>query len=1006
MRVIRSYRFVFFVASVALVVSALPGATQPAFAAPAGTLTVSDSGTDDLPAPTDGVFDIQTDIVVDPADIESALELGSGGVTLWATSITVQSDIDGPNTNSLTLKASANITVQPGVSVTNQGGDVIFWSDSDSNSVGYILLGTLASSSSCAIDSGGGDIVLGGRADPYTEFASGGASVPVPTQPIFGVGIWGCSLDAGGGDISIRASTGTSNDSVRAVLLGAQSQAPFNRTTINTSGSGSVVIFGDASQSASGTNPWGPTGSADITTGSGDVSIIGKSDNASGSNRRGAVFSGFNIVSTSGNVLFQDQTPGANSTNSGWYFGGGASSVSTTGSITVETDKFLSDASLTVSTGSFSVVPYTDSSFDNNPSLGNVTATNASSVTFGREGNTSNVTINNALTVGGSLTLHGSDVTLGAATSASTVNIYASGTASQSAGLTATSLGLHGAGTYTLTNTSNEIGTLAAGSGGSKVAALSVYDASGGLTVGQVGSLEGVSAVGDVLVETGTGDITLAKSIDTDSTTTTAITVNAGKTSAAETGSGGDIVVSGSPTLTAGSGAIVRMFSGSEAASTGLTALVGGSTKVYRGVDETSSLSPALTNGSKYALYRSTTASSSTSASTSGGSSGAPAVESPPPVTTRATPRPSDVGPVEPNIEPVSRPVERLGLVFDPDAPSRATVGGSLANLVGTPLGSDRLNFSTVGFEFGLTFDPAVGALVQTDTPSGSPELLVPRSQFAAMSGQAYPGSFVQLWLPGTSTDFRELARIPVRSDGRFASEVSFGPGSLEAPMRIGRQVLQVVGYDKQGNQTVIDMTINIGQGPPAPELNRQAGELPDLSAGESLATSAGIPQDVTVTGMPEAAGVVVEGAGWVIGVNANPENGAVENTESGVLMRLSPSSTATWNVSGFMPGTLATVWLFSEPTLLTTVTIDENGDCSSEFLVDGRLIAPGEHTLQVQGVGADGFIKAANLGVVVEEPVELTADSASNLLWWVLGLILLALVLFVFLASSRRRRA
>jgi hypothetical protein len=228
----------------------------------------------------------------------------------------------------------------------------------------------------------------------------------------------------------------------------------------------------------------------------------------------------------------------------------------------------------------------------------------------------------------------------------------------------------------------------------------------------------------------------------------------------------------------------------------------------------------------------------------------------------------------------------------------------------------------------------------------------------------------------------------------------------MEMPVPIGRQVLQAVGYDEQGNQTVVDMTINIGQGVPAPEPNRQVGALPDLSAGQSLATSGGIPETVSITGVPETGGVVVEGNAWVIGLNTEAGNGAVENTDGGVLMRLNPSSVGQWSGSGFMPGTLATVWLFSEPTLMTTVTIDENGEFSSEFLVDARLVAPGEHTLQVQGVGADGYIKATNLGVLVEQPVEVTTESASGLLWWVAAAFLLLLIVLFFVIAARRRRA
>jgi hypothetical protein len=348
--------------------------------------------------------------------------------------------------------------------------------------------------------------------------------------------------------------------------------------------------------------------------------------------------------------------------------------------------------------------------------------------------------------------------------------------------------------------------------------------------------------------------------------------------------------------------------------------------------------------------------------------------------------------------------VERLGLVFDPDASSRATVGGALSNLVKTPVGSSELSVVAGAFQFGVSLNGAQGAEVKTNTPSQSPEMFVPRGQSAAVSGSgSYPGSFVQLWLPnGTSS--RELARIPVRSDGTFTSDVSFAAGALEMPVPIGRQVLQVVGYDERGNQTVVDMTINIGQGAPAPEPNRQVGELPALAAGQSLGTSGGMPETVSVTGLPASGSVVVEGGGWAVSVIADQDNGVVENPDGTVLVRLDQSSMGTTSGSGFLPGTLATVWLFSEPTLMATVTVDENGEFSSEFLVDSRLIAPGEHTLQIQGVGTDGYIKAANLGVLVEQRVDLTTENASGLLWWALGVFALALVL-VFLLIARRRR-
>jgi uncharacterized repeat protein (TIGR02543 family) len=387
--------------------------------------------------------------------------------------------------------------------------------------------------------------------------------------------------------------------------------------------------------------------------------------------------------------------------------------------------------------------------------------------------------------------------------------------------------------------------------------------------------------------------------------------------------------------------------------------------------------------------------------STTSGSSVTPTPVVPTPT---VTPRPTRMIPQTPSANPVSQPVVRPAFGFDPDAPARGTIGGVATNVSNTPRGSAGVSVVAGAFQFGVSLNGAEGAEVHTETPSRSPELFMPRGQSAAVSGSgSYPGSFVQLWLPNGTTS-RELARIPVRSDGTFTSEGSFAAGSLEMPVPIGRQVLQVVGYDERGNQTVVDMTINIGQGAPAPEPNRQVGELPALASGQSLGTSGGMPETVSVTGLPDSGSVVVEGGGWAVSVIADQDNGVVENPDGTVLVRLDQSSMGTTSGSGFLPGTLATVWLFSEPTLMATVTVDENGEFSSEFLVDSRLIAPGEHTLQIQGVGTDGYVKAANLGVLVEQPVDLTTENASGLLWWALGVFALALVL-VFLLIARRRR-
>ena len=99
--------------------------------------------------------------------------------------------------------------------------------------------------------------------------------------------------------------------------------------------------------------------------------------------------------------------------------------------------------------------------------------------------------------------------------------------------------------------------------------------------------------------------------------------------------------------------------------------------------------------------------------------------------------------------------------------------------------------------------------------------------------------------------------------------------------------------------------------------------------------------------------------------VDVPSTDGRVEPAEGGgALIELVEDDVAEVSGDGFLGGTRADVWLFSTPTLLGSVTINADGTFSGEVPVEG--IDTGEHTLQLQGVGRDGYVRAANLGVVV----------------------------------------
>jgi hypothetical protein len=93
----------------------------------------------------------------------------------------------------------------------------------------------------------------------------------------------------------------------------------------------------------------------------------------------------------------------------------------------------------------------------------------------------------------------------------------------------------------------------------------------------------------------------------------------------------------------------------------------------------------------------------------------------------------------------------------------------------------------------------------------------------------------------------------------------------------------------------------------------------------------------------------------------------------------------------------------------LGTVTVDENGEFTGEVNIDANMVPVGEHTLQLQGVGEDGYVKAANMGVLVDDPIEAmptAVESAGWLLWWVAGAFLLLLLVVMFVIVARRRRS
>jgi hypothetical protein len=114
-------------------------------------------------------------------------------------------------------------------------------------------------------------------------------------------------------------------------------------------------------------------------------------------------------------------------------------------------------------------------------------------------------------------------------------------------------------------------------------------------------------------------------------------------------------------------------------------------------------------------------------------------------------------------------------------------------------------------------------------------------------------------------------------------------------------------------------------------------------------------------------------------------------------VLSLETNSPRVVSGSGFLPGTRADLWIFSTPTLIGSVDVDDNGTFIANFALDAALVNAGTHTLQIQGVGDDGYVRAVNLGVEVVEPTDGTTS------FWLIASGLAVILLFGAFIVARR---
>ena len=567
--------------------------------------------------------------------LDSGSSISSTGHTL---DTTLWSDSDATGGGYIWLKGSG----ASGATITSGGGFITLSGGSDITT-GYATGDTTTNGNGILLDnatlqSGGGNIILRGKS---AATATTVVTSQTSSDNTDGIRLTGSDvIDSGTGTIRLTGvAVGTSGSSNGIETnIGGYSRilsAATNTTAISLSGDAT----GGTATDGWGTFLWGGSnfGVVIVATGTGGgISLNGLGRNTANGGGTHIEPNAF-VLAASGPISITG-TKGASSTYQDVVINGtvgyastlpggfGISSPVTASSsnITIladslSADTVLGDGTFTGSTvqssGILTLAPRTTgkalSIQTGNPGgsiawiddthlfgSGGLFKTGFSKVVFGSS-TTGTVTLDNYSFDNNTEIDTGSNAVLGNITIANhllDVNITGSGSITDSGTLAVSKLALIGtSATALLDSAGNVIGTLAA-----NLAALDITTGSA-LDIGSAGGINGITATGAISLATLTGNLTVDQAIATSSTASNALVLNAGKSSAIGTITGGDIVLN--QTVTTGAGGRTTLYTGSKAGSPTAAAAAGTANQRY-GADETTvSYSPALGSGI-FAIFR------------------------------------------------------------------------------------------------------------------------------------------------------------------------------------------------------------------------------------------------------------------------------------------------------------------------------------------------------------------------------------------------------------------
>ena len=550
-----------------------------------GNITIDSGAALTSTAGNQGILLKGTGGITDSANLTTS----DGDITLWANSagattggIQVSNGVTlSSSGGAITLGGSANNAAISGLPAASANGNTLpqGYAENLSGTFAGVVLGTYngtnGENSNVTINSGNGNVSIAGQSNQFASNVS------------FGVYTYeGINVNAGTGNITLNGlSTGAAAGSIETGINLAGFYSSASTPSKWQTNGGSITLNGTASGAAGtayGDDLQGHTGGTTVTientsASSGNITINGFASNGTTSNI-GIRTINTDILSAGGIIALNSEVAGTPyiqpglTTTLGYLAG---SDVTASNANIILTADAVTTSTVNVnSTGALTVQPLSNSFSSAVSTAGWTLGSGLTGLALGKSGNTANITVASAASIAGPVNIYGGNITLNAGLTASgtnTISLAGSGNVTEGASgyVSANQLALLG-GNVTLTNASNAIGTLAA----SGVSGLTFTD-SNALTIGTVGGAIGVTASGAVNIGTATGDLTLAQTVATTNATSSALILDAGTNTAAGTATGGDLVLSGSPTVSVGTGGTAKLYTGSLSGSTGLGALVG-----------------------------------------------------------------------------------------------------------------------------------------------------------------------------------------------------------------------------------------------------------------------------------------------------------------------------------------------------------------------------------------------------------------------------------------------